>query len=75
MDKEYRESRRPFVPKVGKVYENEGGGSYKCLSVDRYTKSAWMSNVATGWSFGAYHIGIYSDGKIDWQYSTNGRFL
>ena len=75
MNKKYRESRMPFVPKPGEVYENEGSGSYKCLSVDGYTGSARMSNTASGWTFDAYHIGIYSDGKIDWQYSTNGRFL
>lgn len=75
MTKEYRESRLPFVPKPGEVYENEGGGTYRCLSVDGYTGSARMSNTASGWTFDAYHIGIYSDRKIDWWYSTNGQFL
>ena len=33
-----------------------------------------MVNVRSGWSFLAHGVGIYPDGRIDWDYSTDGRF-
>lgn len=33
-----------------------------------------MVNVLSGWSFLAHGVGIYPDGRIDWDYSTDGRF-
>ena len=28
----------------------------------------------SGWTFKAHGLGMYSDGRIDWDYSTGGRF-
>ena len=76
MTKEYRESRRRFDPVKGEVYENEGGGIFRCLKAPRYANghAATMQNIRSGWTFKAHNVGIYKDGRIDWDYSTDGYF-
>lgn len=73
MTKEYRESRKPFTPARGTEYVNEGGGTYRCVGSGS-SRASTMMNVKSGWMFTAHGIGIYEDGKIDWDYSTGGRF-
>lgn len=72
--KAYYESRKPFTPDFGEIYENEGGGRYECIDREATHKRAMMQNVKTGWTFIAVRIGIYEDGKIDWDYQTDGAF-
>ena len=73
--REYYDSRKPFHPEHGVVYENEGGGMYECTSwKNDDTDTALFRNVKSGWHFVAHGIGIYADGKIDWDYSTSGTF-
>ena len=72
--KEYYATRKPFVPEYGHVYDNAGGGQYKCTSYANSKDSALFRNVKSGWHFVAHGIGIYADGKIDWDYSTSGSF-
>lgn len=76
MTKEYLQTRKPYTPEVGRVYENEGGGFYRCLNrgTGRSQYSATMVSVK-GWMFIAHGLGIYEDGKIDWTYSTGGIFI
>lgn len=69
--------RRRFNPKVGEIYENAGGGTFKCLDlIDDFVKDniALMQNEKSRWTFKAHGCGIYPDGKIDWDFSTNGHF-
>lgn len=72
-----------ITPEVDKIYENKGGGTFKCLSIDEEMslssngvsgKSAVMQNVTTGWTLLAHGVNLYEDGKIDWEFSTQGRF-
>lgn len=76
MDREYLRTRRDFAPSKGSTYNNLGGGCYRCVGtggfLGRY--DAQMQNTTSGWTFTARGIGIYEDGKIDWDYSTNGYF-
>lgn len=75
MTKEYRATRRGFRPEVGGVYENEGGGTFRCTALFHWLyNAAVMQNVKSGWTFRANGIGIYEDGRIDWDYSTGGHF-
>ena len=75
MTNEYRDSRRTFQPEVGGLYENEAGGIFRCSSVSRWTPgTATMRNERSGWTFEAHGIGVYKDGRIDWDYSTGGYF-
>lgn len=69
-----RQNPQPFAPTRGGVYENAGGGRYLCESCSS-PASAWMINVASGWSFTAKGIVRYEDGTIEWDYSTDGHFL
>lgn len=69
-----RGTRKSFVPVVGQVYQNEGGGSYECISVSPFTEDACMRNVVSGWTFDAHGVGIYPNGSIDWDWSKNGHF-
>lgn len=71
--REYLNAREKFSPKEGCVYENESGGKYICVR-DGYS-AATMENIKSGWRFIAHGIGIYPDGKIDWDYSTDGGFM
>lgn len=76
MTRGYRDSRKSFNPVKGTVYENQGGGVFRCLKAQGYSNghAATMQNVASGWTFQAHGIGIYEDGRIDWDYSTGGTF-
>ena len=65
--------RWKFVPEVGTIYENHGGGTFKCLSVSGY--NATFKNTKSGWTFFAHVCHKYADGRIDWDYSTGGRFI
>lgn len=76
MEKALR-SRTPFSPEPGKIYElaSPSGGRFYCESRPSGSLfNAWMVNVLSGWSFLAHGVGIYPDGRIDWDYSTAGRF-
>lgn len=66
--------RTPFTPEIGKTYENEGGGTYRCLRREDDWTSYTMQNVSSGWTLIAHGIGIYEDGKIDWDWSSGGHF-
>lgn len=65
--------RTRFTPEVNKIYTNAGGGEYKCLRIISEGKAV-MQNTKSRWTLNANGCGIYSDGKIDWDYSTNGYF-
>ena len=67
-----RPVRRPFVPEVGKVYRNRGGGDYLCICY--YNSSSYFVNVDSGWQFEARGLGMYEDGTIDWDHSVGGFF-
>lgn len=77
MTREYRDSRKRFDPVKGAVYENQSGGIFRCLKAPRYSNGhvATMQNIASGWTFQAHGVGIYADGRIDWDYSTGGVFV
>lgn len=68
--KAYYKTRKPFQPEQGKWYENEGGGLFLCLSSNPFGVTMQQKN--TRWTFDAVGIGIYEDGKIDWDYSRHG---
>lgn len=68
-----------FMPTPGTVYINKGGGAYLCGVVwknDTQDPSycASMTNIKSGWTFIAHGITQYTDGSIEWDYSTGGRF-
>ena len=65
--------RWKFVPEVGTIYQNHGGGTFKCLSVRGRT--AQFVNINSGWTFVAHECHRYADGSIDWNWSTGGRFV
>lgn len=67
--------RRSFKPERWTVYENHGGGTFRCLAVDQYYNSAQMQNTRSGWTFQARGLHKYQDGTIDWDYSVGGQFL
>ena len=68
------ESRRPFNPERGEIYENRGGGTFLCLAGSQTAGRATLWNTASGWTFVAHNCGIYPDGTIDWDFSSGGRF-
>lgn len=65
---------------AGKVYRLNGQKSqFECLH--QYMGSFYspqhsyrMINVKSGWCFIAHGVNIYSDGSIDWDFSTDGYF-
>lgn len=68
--------RTAFIPRVGTVYANRGGGKFECIDIRTYRRieRITMQNIASGWTFTAHGCGIYEDGTIDWDYSTDGHF-
>lgn len=71
--REYLRARQGFNPEVGEIYENEGGGRFECLRAIN-DGVAIMRNIASGWTFWALGLGVYPDGRIDWDYSKYGSF-
>ena len=69
-----RQNPQPFAPTYGEVYENAGGGRFLCEG-QLDSRSAWFTNVASGWHFLARGIVRYEDGTVEWDYSTGGRFI
>ena len=64
--------RWKFSPEVGTIYQNHGGGTFKCLQV--YGYNAKFRNIKSGWTFYAHECHKYTDGSIDWNWSTGGSF-
>ena len=75
MTTEKRLNPRRFTPTIDGIYENAGGGTYRCEGpVKLEPCSAWMQNTASGWTLLAHGITRYEDGTIEWDYSTGGHF-
>ena len=68
--KEYYATRRPIDCEPGNIYENEGGSLYLCTDYGYSNDSYDFVNLKSGWKLTAYGVGVYEDGKIDWDYST-----
>ena len=68
--------RTKFTPKVGQIYRNQGGETFRCLAVvgsdDEH--NVIMQNTKSLWTFQANGCAIFEDGTIDWDYSTEGHF-
>ena len=79
-NKKYLETGRTFRPCVGKRYENLNGSIYKCLvNSPNNNGVALMQSCSSpdgveAWTFTAVGIRQYSDGRIDWSHSINGRW-
>ena len=62
-----------FKPEIGKTYRNHGGGTFRCLwSSDT---GATFINTKSGWKFSATEVIQYSDGSIEWAWSSGGHFV
>ena len=61
-------------PVIGEIYENNGGGSYKCIGYEPDNGEPIMENINTSWTLVAHAVKQYPDGKIDWGHSTGGYF-
>lgn len=68
------QTRKDFMPIVGEIYKNEGGGQFICECVYPDEKTARFKNINSNWSVLAHGIGRYADGTIDWDFSTYGFF-
>lgn len=69
-------NRKLFTPQPETGYRNQGGGIFDCIGTPdpEHADAVLMRNRASGWTFYAHGIGIYDDGSIDWDYSTDGHF-
>ena len=49
---EYIQTRTKFTPEIGQIYENEGGGKYRCTGYfGRYFRDEpIMENIQSGWT-------------------------
>lgn len=73
--KEYYATRKPISCVPGTVYENEGGGQYLCVDYGYANDEFEFENLKSGWRLVAHGVGVYEDGKIDWDYSTGVGFI
>ena len=71
----YIRSRSPHCPTPGVIYESVCGGVFLCIDSNYEAESAQFLNIVTGWAFRAHQIGMYSDAKIDWEFTTGGRYV
>lgn len=58
--------------KVGKTYKNKNGITYTCTG--KADEGYWMLSEG-GYSLCAHNITLYDNGSIEWDYSTNGKFV
>ena len=63
----------PIIPTKNRIYQNKGGGSYKCLKSS--SEHTVFVNTCSGWTFNAHNVRMYEDGKIEWDYSEGGHFV
>jgi len=56
---EYIQTRTKFTPEIGQIYENEGGGKYRCTGYfGRYFRDEpIMENIQSGWTLIAHGVG------------------
>lgn len=66
--------RTKFTPVVGETYKNRCGSTFICRSEAGHDFTAVMENTVSHWILMAHGCGIYEDGTMDWDYSTNGHF-
>ena len=67
--------REKFSPAVGDEYINQGNGSsFRCVECLDEPGTAILQNTESGWTFKAHGLGMYSNGFVDWDFSTGGRF-
>lgn len=58
----------------GNIYENKGGGCFLCIeSTERGITT--LRNIASGWTLRAHCVTKYDDGKIEWDFSSDGYFV
>lgn len=67
-------NRTRFTPRLMEILKLKGTSTeYVCLKrVGKY--EAYLKNLKTGWTLLAHGIGYYTDGSIDWDFSTEGHF-
>ena len=72
----YYRTRKRFLPAEGGVYQlaADYSASLRCIRAYKKAARAILRNEASGWTVMAHGVGIYADGRIDWDYSTGGRF-
>lgn len=58
---------------IGKEYQNSGGGTFRAMSVTE-NGNVVFRNIRTGWELVAHGTVIHDDGKIEWDYSTDGHW-
>ena len=69
----YFKTRKPLWMEPGKMYVLQNGMSaFRCLRA--FDRDAVLQNLTSGWTFLAHGCGVYEDGRIDWDYSTDGHF-
>lgn len=61
-----------ITPEPGKAYPNKGGSEFLCLRIQ--SGIPIMRNTRSGWTMEVHNVWQYEDGKIEWDYSTNGHF-
>ena len=67
--------REKFTPCVGEEYVNEGNGIvYRCIECFEDQTEAILRSNESGWKFKAHGLAMYTDGMIDWDFSTGGHF-
>ena len=70
-------NRHRYKPEFGTIYQNHGGGTFRCTGRPYKTWAGYcarMENTKSGWTFEAKGICSYADGTIDWDFSTGGHF-
>lgn len=62
----YKASRRSYLPEPGRAYRSLNNKLYRCVRFN-HERGAAVLQDERGWTFTAYRVSIYSDGRIDWD--------
>lgn len=75
-EKTLDEAKR-IMPEEGMVYTNRNGYRYLCTAApdsQGADQGAVMERVTDGWTLKAHNVYLFSDGTIEWDFSTCGRW-
>ena len=62
-----------ITPVVSQVYHNHGGADYRCAEVLDGGRAV-MVRLHDNWTLIAHSIRQYSNGDIEWDWSTDGHW-
>lgn len=73
----YLDEAKRIIPEEGVIYENRNGWRYLCVAApgpQDTSDAATLQRVTDGWTLKVHNVYLYPDGRIEWDFSTDGHW-